>query len=102
MSGPKAIGHYGTFLEHTVGGRAQTAGTDVILAHRLLKNGVPQKADYALLTAPALRYMDVDPRRPGLLPHTERYEHFGAVECFVADLASPSWGGARSRVEVLL
>jgi len=36
----KAIGHYGTFLEHTVGGRAQTAGPDVILAHRLLKNGV--------------------------------------------------------------
>jgi Protein of unknown function (DUF2652) len=83
----KAIGHYGTFLEQTVGGHAQTAGPDVILAHRLLKNGVPQKADYALLTAPALKYMDVDPGRLGLLPHTERYEHFGNVECFVADLA---------------
>jgi hypothetical protein len=83
----KAIGHYGTFLEHTVGGHAQTAGADVILAHRLLKNGVPQKADYALLTAPALKYMDVDPTRLGLLPHVERYEHFGNVECFVADLA---------------
>ncbi len=86
----KAIGHYGTFLEHTVGGHAQTAGSDVILAHRLLKNGVPQKADYALLTLPALKYMDVDPGRLGLLPHTERYEHFGDVECFVADLASAS------------
>jgi hypothetical protein len=83
----KAIGHYGTFLEHTVGGHAQTAGPDVILAHRLLKNGVPQKADYALLTAPALKYMDVDATRLGLVPHVERYEHFGDVECFVADLA---------------
>src|SRR5262245_51726844 len=42
----KAIGHYGTFLEYTVGGLAQTAGPDVILAHRLLKNAVPQKGDY--------------------------------------------------------
>lgn len=83
----KAIGHYGSFLEHTVGGRAQTAGTDVILAHRLLKNGVPQTADYALLTAPALEHMDVDPGRLGLLPHTERYEHFGDVQCFVANIA---------------
>jgi hypothetical protein len=83
----KAIGHYGTFLEHTVGGHAQTAGADVILAHRLLKNGVPQKADYALLTAPALKYMDVDAARLGLVPHVERYEHFGDVECFVADWA---------------
>jgi hypothetical protein len=83
----KAIGHYGTFLEHTVGGHAQTAGPDVILAHRLLKNGVPQRADYALLTAPALKYMDLDAARLGFLPHVERYEHFGDVECFVADLA---------------
>jgi hypothetical protein len=82
----KAIGHYGTFLEQTVGGRAQTAGPDVILAHRLLKNGVQQKAGYALFTRSALRYMDVDPERLGLLPHTERYDYFGDVECFVADI----------------
>ena len=82
----KMIGHYGAFLEQTVGGRLQAAGRDVILAHRLLKNGLPRKADYALLTRPALSYMDVDPARAGLLPHTERYEHFGDVECFVGDL----------------
>src|SRR5215813_7321337 len=72
----KAIGHYGTFLEHTIGGRAKSAGPDVILAHRLLKNAVPQKADYALLTRPALDRMAVDPGALGLLPHTEEYEHF--------------------------
>jgi hypothetical protein len=83
----KAIGHYGTFLEHTIGGRAQTAGADVILAHRLLKNGLGERGDYALLTRPALQYMEVDPGSLGLLPHTERYEHFGDVECFVRDVA---------------
>jgi class 3 adenylate cyclase len=82
----KAISHYGSFLEQTIGGRSQTAGADVILAHRLLKNGVARTADYLLLTRPALRSMDLDPERLGLRRHTERYEHFGDVECFVSDL----------------
>lgn len=79
----KAIGHYGPFLEYTVDGRAQITGPDVVLAHRMLKNGVSRQADYALITRPALRHMDVDPSRLGLRPHVERYEHFGDVECFV-------------------
>lgn len=82
----KTIGHYGTFLAQTVGGHAQTAGADVILAHRLLKNGVRPGAHYALLTRPAVSYMDVDPSRLGLAAHTERFEYFGDVECFVGDL----------------
>jgi class 3 adenylate cyclase len=82
----KAIGHYGTFLAQTVGGHAQTAGADVILAHRLLKNGVRPDAHYALLTRPAVTYMDVDPSRLGFTTHTERFEHFGEVECFVGSL----------------
>ena len=93
----KAIGHYGSFLEHSVGGRAQISGREVILAHRLLKNAVPRKADYALFTRPALRYMDVDPGRVGLLPHTERYEHFGDVECFIGDLADAAPRPPRGR-----
>jgi len=58
----------------------------VILAHRLLKNGVRPNAHYALLTRPAVTYMDVDPARLGLTAHRERYDHFGEVECFVGDL----------------
>ena len=52
----------------------------------------PQTADYALLTRPALQYMEVDPARLGLLPHTERYEHFGDVECFVHDVSYAALG----------
>ena len=81
----KLIGHYGTFLHQTVGGRLQAAGRDVILAHRLLKNRVPRIADYILITEPALRSMDVDAEAAGLIPHQERYEHFGNVDCFVGD-----------------
>ena len=86
----KVIGHYGSFVEYTVSGRAQIAGPDVILAHRMLKNRVTRKADYALLTKPALRYMGVDPAGLGLSPHLERYEHFGDVECFVENLVYAS------------
>lgn len=86
----KTIGHYGAFAAYTVGGRAQVTGPDVILAHRMLKNGLTQKTHYALLTRPALQYMNVDPGALGLAKHVERYEHFGDVECFVDDLA----GGA--------
>jgi Protein of unknown function (DUF2652) len=64
-------------------GRLRLKAIDVILVHRLLKNQVPQKDDhYTLFTRPALQYMDVDPARLGLQPHTESYEHFGDVECF--------------------
>ncbi|MCC6847087.1 MAG: DUF2652 domain-containing protein [Deltaproteobacteria bacterium] len=82
----KAIGHYGAFVEYAVGGRLQVAGPAVILAHRMLKNGVTG-ADYALLTRPALDHMDLDPVALGLAPHMERYEHFGEVECYVEQVA---------------
>lgn len=83
----KMICHYGAFLRQTVGDRVQVAGSDVILAHRLLKNRLAGKVDYALLTRPALRSMDVDPVRAGLFARIERDEHFGDVECFVVDPA---------------
>jgi hypothetical protein len=84
----KAIGHYGPFVEHTIGGHTQITGPDVILAHRMLKNGVTSTADYTLLTRPALDYMELDPTNLGLTPHTERYEHFGDIECYLDDHTS--------------
>src|SRR5262245_58587324 len=74
----KIIGHHGRFLRQTVGGRPQVVGPDVILAHRLLKNGVARHDDYALFTGPALEAMGVDPADPALAPRTEQYEHFGS------------------------
>ncbi|HXH82632.1 MAG TPA: DUF2652 domain-containing protein [Candidatus Tectomicrobia bacterium] len=82
----KVIAHYGAFVVQRVAGRLQAAGREVILAHRLLKNRLARTGDYALLTRPAVAYMGVDPAQAALVPHTERYEHFGAVECFVGDL----------------
>jgi hypothetical protein len=84
----KIVLHHGQFLRQEVGGRSQVAGADVILTHRLLKNGVPGRA-YLLLTERALRWAEVDPALAGLHAHTERYEHLGDVLCFVKPLGEP-------------
>jgi uncharacterized protein DUF2652 len=81
----KIVAHHGRFLRQMVGDRSQAAGVNVILVHRLLKNGVGRRA-YILLTEAALRWAGVDPDLAGLDAHTERYEHFGDVRCFVRDL----------------
>lgn len=82
----KIVIHHGRFLRQRVGGRGQVAGADVILAHRLLKNGLTRAAAYLLLTEAALRWIGLDPARDGLVAHEERYEHLGNVRYFVRDL----------------
>jgi len=86
----KIVAHHGSFLRHAVGGRSQAAGMNVILAHRLLKNGLGAKRAYLMLTEAALRWIGLDPGRAGLVAHTERYEHLGDVRCYVKDLVTES------------
>lgn len=85
----KVVGHHGTFLRQTIGGRTQIVGSDVILAHRLLKNGVARGDNYALFTRPAVDSMGVDPATSGFAARTESYEHFGDIPCFVTTALAP-------------
>jgi len=85
----KIVAHHGRFLRQMVGDRSQAAGVNVVLVHRLLKNGLPGRA-YILLTEAALRWAGLSPSRAGLLAHTERYEYFGDVRCFVKQLGTPA------------
>ena len=82
----KIVAHHGRFLRHAVGGRAQVAGVDVILAHRLLKNGVTTSRAYMLLTDALLEWLGLHPIELGLVERVESYEHLGAVRCFVRAL----------------
>jgi len=84
----KIVAHHGRFLRHAVGGREQVAGTDVILAHRLLKNHLVETPCYLLLTEAALRWVGMDSGREGLMAHTEHYDYLGDVRCFVKDLGA--------------
>ena len=90
----KIVAHHGRFLRQLVGGRGQVAGVDVILTHRLLKNGVTRAGAYLLLTEAALRWLGLHPDRTALRAHVERYEHLGAVRCFLRDLADPGRSAA--------
>ena len=85
----KIVAHHGRFLRQSVGGRSQVAGPDVILAHRLLKNGVTDKRAYLLLTEAMLNWLGVDPSQSRLDARVESYEHLGDVRCFVRELTPP-------------
>ena len=52
----KIIVHSGRAVFHTIAGLSQVSGTDVIIAHRLLKNSVPS-GEYLLMTDSA--YQDL-------------------------------------------
>jgi len=86
----KIVAHHGRFLRQRVGGRRQAAGSDVILAHRLLKNGLTRERAYLLLTEAALRWLGLDPELARLTARVERYEHLGDVRCFVRYLEEPA------------
>ncbi len=78
--------HFGTFIVEEGDGAVDLAGPDVILAHRLLKNGVTERLGcraYVLFTDSCLA------RMPASFPtqaHTETYESFGDVSGGVHDL----------------
>ena len=81
----KFCAHYGSVVEHEVAGSRELVGADVILAHRLLKNGVAERHEtraYALLTEACTTKLGI-----GHLPaHVELYDDVGEVRCGVLNL----------------
>lgn len=65
----KFVVHHGQFSRQRLGSVEQLHGTDVIVAHRLLKNKVPSK-EYLLVTDAVLERLPAD-RRGRFRPHTE-------------------------------
>ena len=80
----KVIVHVGRAVFHTIAGRPQISGTDVILAHRLLKNTQPDR-EYLLMTEAAHRELgsEMGGEWEG---GGERYDGFGTVRTFVQRL----------------
>ena len=82
----KFIAHFGTFAPQRIAGLEDVAGTNVILAHRLLKNSITEQTGcraYAFFTDPCLA------RLPASLPlrrHSESYESLGEAAGGVYDL----------------
>jgi hypothetical protein len=68
----KFVCHHGEFIKQKMSGRDEPAGRDVILVHRLLKNGVNEHLGghaYALYSDPCIRAMGMDPAAQGDLNH---------------------------------
>jgi uncharacterized protein YndB with AHSA1/START domain len=81
----KFCAHYGSFVEHDVAGSRELVGSDVILAHRLLKNTVAEThglRGYALVTDACADVLGIS----GLVPHAEHYDNVGEVGCGLIDL----------------
>ena len=77
----KIVVHTGSAVFHQVGGYNKVSGPDVILAHRLLKNSVPDK-EYILMSEAA--YSDIGQNMKGpFLRGKESYEGFGKTNTFV-------------------
>ncbi len=85
----KFVCHHGEFIKHRMAGRAELAGRDVILVHRLLKNAVNEHLGahaYALYSESCVRAMGVDPNAQGFFEHKKSIDVLGEVKCWVRDL----------------
>jgi len=96
----KLIVHHGSFVRQSVAGRSRVAGPDVILVHRLLKNGV-EPATYVLFTGTAVQRIGIDPVATRMQPYTGDYAYFGEVDGFVVSLDRAT-DGPPSEDEILL
>lgn len=85
----KFVVHVGNVVRHRVAGREELAGTDAIIAHRLLKADSPSAAGltrYALLTDACVKSLALDATGLGMILATERFEHLGEVPVHLLDL----------------
>jgi len=85
----KFVVHHGAAIIQKVAGRQELLGSDVIVAHRLLKNEVVEKLGidaYALISQKCIDASDIDPAALGMREHTETYDRIGDVPAWAHDL----------------
>jgi hypothetical protein len=83
----KFVLHAGSFVLQSVAGRPELAGPEVVMAHRLLKNGAAALVGhgaYALITDVAVARFEVPTE--GGLPLVETYEHYPPIRTRVFTL----------------
>jgi hypothetical protein len=100
----KFVVHHGAAIHQKVVGRQELLGSDVIVAHRLLKNEVVERLGiraYALISQKCIDASDIDPAALGMREQTETYDRIGDVPAWAHDLER-RWQEeeARGRVRV--
>ena len=100
----KFVVHHGSAIHQKVAGRNELLGSDVIIAHRMLKNEVVERlgtSAYALISQQCIDASDIDPAALDMREHTETYARIGDVPAWAHDLER-RWREeeARARVRV--
>ncbi len=83
----KFVVHAGSFAIASIGGGHELIGPEVVMAHRLLKNGAAEQIGspaYALITDAALDRFEVS--RDGSVSRVETYEHYPPITVAVFPL----------------
>ncbi len=83
----KCILHAGRFVMQSIGGGRELVGPDVVMAHRLLKNGGAAaigRSAYALVSDAAVARLDVPVA--GATTVTATYDHYAPIEVAVFPL----------------
>ncbi len=86
----KMFMHYGEYMVKSIGTSVEIMGSDVITAHRMMKNEVPEKTginSYLLLTNKALGRLKLD-NASDFIDYSEVYDHIGKVDMSVIRLGS--------------
>jgi uncharacterized protein YndB with AHSA1/START domain len=100
----KLVVHHGVVVRQAMAGMEELVGRDVIVVHRLLKNGVQDATGmraYALYTDAATAAMDADPVAQGLVEDHEVIDGIGGVRCWVRDLEA-AWIEEQARTRVVV
>lgn len=81
--------HYGTFVLQPVGESQELMGSDVNLAHRLLKNSVTDATGvraYTLFTEEAAESLDISDLTEEMVSHMEDVPDFGRIHVWIQDM----------------
>jgi uncharacterized protein YndB with AHSA1/START domain len=97
--------HHGQVVRQRIGSSEELVGSDVIVVHRLLKNGVTEATGigaYALYTDACLGAMAFeDPSGAGMVRHEERFDDVGTISGWVVDLRA-AWAAELERSRVVV
>ena len=100
----KLLVHFGDYVEHSLGGRNELSGLDVVLVHRLLKNEVVEQtgvAAYALFTEAAVAAIGLDAFFVAAPRYRQEDAELGVIETRVLDMG-PLWERHRIQSRVVL
>jgi uncharacterized protein YndB with AHSA1/START domain/class 3 adenylate cyclase len=100
----KIVAHHGSIIRHRIAGREELVGSDVIVAHRLLKNHVVDRLRipaYALFSSQCVAAMGIDPVALGMSEYKDDYEGIGEVVGWVHDLGA-AWTAELERRRVIV